>query len=243
MPETMMQFQSAGYFLVEPVPRPTFADASLLPKLVTSISTCICSLHPPMALMPWIDTTGEDAKDYRKFLDVPEKIFLDATREAEQLFNDEKFGWDSVFYDSETAISFYKKYLYKIPSVRLMQALIPVESVSNLVSELTNESFTPHGIGFALQSKNYFSFVPEDLDSYKVLCFDMGTVHSFICNSLERKFFDELSICLNKNGLIVTLEDAIRASKFCNSEESGAEPGCWFPCGLLEIALPNEARA
>jgi hypothetical protein len=64
-----------------------------------------------------------------------------------------------------------------------------------------------------------------------------GHYHSLLCNHLQRDYARELAIELNGNLLIANLEDAIKAAKFTNREDVGAEPADWFPFRLVSYAV------
>ena len=239
MVELERQFYGAGFFLVEPAPCSQFPTQALLPEFVISISPHICDLHPSFGSLSSVDGAGFVIDDCKGNLNLSNEELIAATEHTNKLFNKSRFGFDSVFCEKEEAELFHRIFLHKVSNVKLFQVFIPAEFSSILINQMDDKFQLPYGIVISLKRKNLVFMKDSDLIGYEVICHDLGNFHSFLCNSLQADFLEKLNVHLNQRGLIFSLEDAIRASAFCNSEESGAEPGYWLPCGLLEIPLPK----
>ena len=231
------QFYGAGFFLVEPAPRSQFPTRALLPEFVISISSHICDLHPSFGSLSWVDGSGFVIDNCEGNLNLSNEELIKAVEYTNKLFNEAQFGFDQIFCEKEGAELFHQIFLHKVSNVKLFQVFILAELSNTLIDQMDNNFRSPYGIVISLKRKNLVFMKDSDLIGYEIICHDLGNFHSFLCNSLEKAFLEKLDIHLNRRGLISSLEDAIRASNFCNTEESGAEPGYWLPCGLLEIPL------
>jgi hypothetical protein len=238
MPEFEPQFFNAGYFLVEGAKRTEWMSAEILPEMIYSLSTCICDLHPLMELIPWVK--GDLIDGYQKRLELSDEVFLEAMYKIEKLFNDQKFGWNSVFFDLETAKSFAKKYFQKINNLKIFQAIVPIQLVEKVLQETESKTVTPHGLHTVLLKKEASEIGSSAFLGFEVIGYDLGSFHSFVCNSLETKFKNELEISLNQNGYISSFDDAIKAADYCNLESTGAEEGYWFPAGMREVPFHED---
>ena len=70
---------------------------------------------------------------------------------------------------------------------------------------------------------------------FEVVNVDVGAIgHSWLCNGLENHCADVLGIRPAANGLLASLDDAIRCRDEIDREEVGAEPGPWYPLLLWE---------
>jgi hypothetical protein len=235
MPELESQFYNAGFFLIEGAKRTEWMSAEILPEMIYSLSGCICNLHPPMELIPWVK--GDSIDDYQKRLELPDREFLELMLRFEKLFDAQKFGWNSVFFEVEVAKDFAKTHLQKIQDLKLYQALVPMKLVETILKETESEAFEPHGLRTIILKKEIAKTNLNTMLGFEIIGYDLNHFHSFVCNSLENDFCNKLNISLNSNGYISDFEEAIRATEYCNLESTGAEDGFLFPVGIREISL------
>jgi hypothetical protein len=235
MPELEPQFYNAGYFLIEGAKRTEWMSAEILPEMIYSLSPCICNLHPPMELIPWVK--GDSIDDYQKRLELSDEVFFEAMFRVEKLFEDQVFGWNSVFFDLETAKSFAKNYFQKIENLKLFRALAPIQLTEKVLQKTEEKTVVPHGLHTVLKKKEIVEIESDSLLGYEIIGYDLGSFHSFVCNSLESDFVNKLEIPINSKGYISDFNNAIKAASYCNLESTGAEEGYWFPVGMREIPL------
>lgn len=237
MSELEPQFYNAGYFLIEGVKRAAHMSAEILPEMIYSVSTCLGDLHPPMEMLSWMTKEGFSPEKYQQRLGLSDEAFLEVITKVDQFFEVQTFGFNSVFFQENTAQEFAKTYLHKLENLKLFQAIVPVQLAEQILAESQTEAYTPDGLDTVISKKEIVETDSSTLLGYEVIVYDFGSCCSFICNGLEKSFQNDLGIKINPKGYIPSLNEAIKAADYCNLESTGAEPGYWFPVGMREIPL------
>jgi hypothetical protein len=232
-----MNFYFAGYHLIEGITRKEWMAQDLLPDKIYTPSYCICEQHPDYIALPWVTTSEEAHKTYRQRLQLSEEEYLEMQIYVEEAFNKEEYGWFSIFLDLKAAREFARRFLQRIPDIKLMVLGVNGEFRQFLLQECKpKDGQGALGMYLALKSGQVID-IKTGFRGFEVLGWGYSELHSFICNSLERRFVDELNIRLNENGLIDDWQDASRAADYTNDPDTGAEPVVWSPWAIVEIPL------
>ena len=235
------QFYNAGYFLIEGMKRAEHMSAEILPESIYSLSTCICDLHPPVAMLSWVGKQGFSPNEYQQRLGLSDEVFLEVITKLDKFYEEQIFGFNSVFFQENAAQEFAKTYLHKIENLKLFQAISPAQLTDQILRETQTETYTPDGFETVLLKKEVVEIDSSALLGYEIIVYDFGSCCSFICNGLETDFQNNLGIKINSKGYISSLNDAGKAAEYCNLESTGAEEGYWFPVGMREIPLSTES--
>lgn len=237
-----MDFYFGGYYLIEGAVRSEWMAQDLLPHKIYTPSSCICKQHPDYIALPWVTASEEAHKVYREGLQLSEEEYLEMQIYVEEAFDKEEYGWFSIFLDLKVAREFAHRFLQKIPDIKLMGLGLTDEFRQFLLQESKpKDGQGALGIYLALKSGQLID-IKTGFRGFEILGWNYSEFHSFICNSLERKFVDELNIKLNENGLIDDWRDASRAADYTNNPDTGAEPVMWSPWAIVEIPLYGDSN-
>ncbi len=235
----MEEYYIGGYYLVEGTGIKNCMDSTLLPNKIWSISDCICALHPDLSALSWACCLEEREHEYQKKLNLTKEGFTALQREVDELFNANKLGWLQTFIDRDAAIHYARKYLGDIPDLKLLMIATTREAKDFFLKE--EEPKDNQGeVGVYLCLKQGLTVKNQDnLKGFEILGYEHGGFHSFLCNSLEKDFFEKLNIRLNENGLIESHAEGEKAVKYASDPNVGAEPVLWMPWAVYEIPLQN----
>jgi hypothetical protein len=230
-----MDFFVGGYFLVQAAQPPEWIDKTLLPDKIWTVSSCICEIYPDSWIFPWVETSRQE---YQKLLQLDEERFQALQAWADDLMLREELGWPNIFLNIKTARQFYSQYLTHLPNIKLLSTAL----AEPYWSEFIAKHEPTHEVGESeIAKKLREKQAVEKLAirrGFEILGAEYGAqFHSFICNSLEKNYHQQLNITLNQNGLIEDYADAIKATTYTNLDEVGAEPVLWQPWLISEYPL------
>ncbi|MEZ5015461.1 MAG: hypothetical protein R2800_00260 [Flavipsychrobacter sp.] len=231
----MEEFYIGGYYLVEGTSLHDYMNSSVLPNKIWSVSNCICNIHPNLSALSWSSCSDEDRLAYKQKLSLTKEEFQLLQEETDNLFNDKKVGWVEMFTDREASISFAKKHLTNIENIKLLMIATSAEYRNRFLQQAKTEEANT-GVHHCLQKGN----MVENNDNFKgfdILGFELGSFHSFICNSLETEFTTKLYITLNENGLINSYTDAQKANDYMLDPYYTKEHILWMPWAVYELQL------
>jgi hypothetical protein len=228
-----------GYFLVESSPCKSWMNNSLIPQKFYSLSTCICSHHPDLSILTWVNDS-EDREQYRRKLKLTIEEFKLLQSQADRWFDQNRYGWGGVFLDLNLAREFAADYLSNIQNIKLL-AIAATAKYRDLYlqEELSSNNFQ-EGVCNALRSNQTIN-INHNFLGYEVLGNDYGGFHSFVCNGLETNFAHELNIKFNQHGLIEQYDQAIQGSDYANRPDLGTEPVLWIPWAIIELPISKQS--
>ncbi|MBW4536065.1 MAG: hypothetical protein KME09_19180 [Pleurocapsa minor HA4230-MV1] len=94
---------------------------SLIPQKFYSLSTCICSHHPDLSILTWINDIGDkEPERYRRKLKLTIEEFKLLQGQADKWFEQNRYGWNGVFLDLNLAREFATNYLSNIQNIKLL---------------------------------------------------------------------------------------------------------------------------
>ena len=231
---------SAGFLLVKPVARPSYVFAQLIPNEVISASDCICPQFPGPYAISWCKTPDGDRASLLASVGVPQELHAGAIEWATSAFGD-AFGWPGVFYTADAARGAKAQFLAAAESVKVIGLGLPEEFAIEFVSEATPPTsppgYAPNGESGYLECVKRTNELPPGGRTlgFEILNLQLGMLEdSWLCNGLEKHCAVQLQIRPSANGLLSSLEDAIRCCAEIDREEVGAEPGPWYPVLLVE---------
>lgn len=233
MNETLI---SAGYLLVEPQPRPAWADPRLQPDTILSLSEELCPRFPLPQALAWVQGTPQDRAAYYAALGLSAERHAEATQWATAAF-ESVFGWPGVFYSLAGAIA--ARASFGLP-MRAIGAGLPAALVDAFLAAAAppppEPGYGPNGASGFYQTAQ--SRRPLE-DGGALLGFELLNVHagqfndSWIVNGLDRHCADKLGITTNAHGLLPDLPAALACRNEIERPEVGAEPGPWVPVGVV----------
>ena len=75
------------------------------------------------------------------------------------------------------------------------------------------------------------------LQGFKVVSYEYGLEHSWLCNSLEGDVNEQFGIAPNGRGLLDTFEEAATVAEYVNRDDVAAEPGLWLPWLVVQYPI------
>lgn len=231
----MEEYHIGGYYLIEGTTREDYMSNSIIPNNIWSVSSCICNLHPDISALSWTSRSNEDRLVYQQQLNLTTEAFNNMQEKTDALFNDDKIGWEAMFIDRDTAVTFAQKYLGKVENIKLMMIATTTE-YSKLFLQKTKTTENNNGVYKCLQKENA---VQKDADfkGFEILGYESGSFHSFICYNLEKVYANNLNITLNEHGLIKNYAEAVIANDYTSNSSNLPEGTIWMPWAIYEIQL------
>lgn len=230
-----MDFYVGGYYLVQGHEMPTWMREDQLPVKLWTVSPCICEIYPDSWVFSWSSSSSDN---YQRDLRLDNEGMNSLQALADKLMSQEELGWPNVFLDIVVARNFYHQYLKHIPDIKLLSIALSEPYLSEFVEENRPGPNMGEGGVYKKLLQRHLRDNNAIVRGFEVLGDEYGgQFHSFICNSLQTDYSEELNIALNQNGMIDNYEDAIRAAEYTNLDEVGAEPSLWQPWLILEHPL------
>jgi hypothetical protein len=230
---------SAGYLLVRPSPRPSWASASLLPDVLVSASECLCPQFPNTSAIDWVKASEESREESLSDVGVPPGSWTEARAWASERFELD-FGWPGVFYTIDAARDARSRFFPRDSKVKIVGLGLPSHCVDEFVRYTTppvpDPGFSPQGVSGSLYcvrrsrplaaGGRRLGYEPLNVSFGQIAC-------SWICNGLETQCETRLGARPGPNGMLETIELAERCRTEISREETGAEPGLWLPWLLV----------
>lgn len=232
-----MDFYIGGYYLIEGTSIKDWMNHDLLPSQIFTPSSCICDLHPDDICLSWVTVDKKVKAAYREKLGITKDQFVKLQEDVDESFNGDKYGWQQVFIEVEEARKYYRKWLTKIPNIKLVAIAASKKHRDTFLAEEKQEGENAGSYGNWLALQKELSIdMSQGLLGFEVLGFEMGGFHSFICNSLENDFSNKLGIKFNDYGLISSYSEASKAADYAQDPDVGAEPALWQPWAIVELS-------
>ena len=225
------KYHLGGYYIVKPTQRAEYMNSQIMPETILSVSNCICDVYPDISSV-W--STSEKEKDkYRQNLDIPNTTFNNLIEWINDKNNSGDFGFPHVFNNLESARDFYLNFLYNVQGLHLVGIGLPEEYNDEFVEDTGITKETYHGIEKNIINRCQMGSNGSVL-GFEILGYDMGTFHSYICNSLEEDYDKEFGFRLNSSGFISTIDEAKKLAEYTNQDTVGAEPVLWLPWVIVK---------
>ena len=236
-------FYIGGYFLVKPAHISEWQNTELLPEIIYTPCECICDVYPGTEGLSWTSDSKESKKNWEKSLMLSDEDAKNVRKLCDELFEQEKLGWSSVFLDLKSL----EKFMSLLDqSVRKDWKILCIATTQKYREEYIEDfkqadssNAGEDGICIMLRKKVVCPDITNGFRGFEVLGFEYGGFHTFMCNSLEKEYVSKLNISFNKNGLIEKFDEAEKAAELTNSPEVGAEPALWQPWAIIEISEAN----
>lgn len=217
-------------------------DDSVIPSKVINASACICDIHPEDAAFSWTSESSEDRKKWREKLGLSKAIEAEIHDLTDLWFEEKRIGWGGVFYSIEDAIDYQKKCVGILDRVVVLEIGTTEEFAKEFIEEFGPKSEKEGEIGIVHALKRSTLISPHsETVGFDTFGFESGgSFHSFICNSLEKDYKNKLGLSFSKSGLLMSFEEAVRASEYNNDPDVGAEPVLWQPWIVNKIDANNK---
>ncbi len=206
-------FVTIGYYICQKTETPLYlgfdADSFI------SVSDCFCDHEPQIVYCHGWKPHGDDPEYIRRYFTDKEE-YLKMSGEIWALFSQELFSMDGRFLRKKDAVYFYKEYF-----VAYDCALVAV-STKERYSELSLYNF---------QKQEYESNEAEgECIGCDIIGWDIAGFHSFLCNSLHKKFDD---ISFNKYGILN--ESFEKVEQMAEKIQGMGEPVDWIPVMIYKL--------
>ncbi|MCM1127157.1 MAG: hypothetical protein NC429_11880 [Lachnospiraceae bacterium] len=203
-----------GFYICKVEDTPKYLN-EISNKLI-SLSECLCTHEPQICLCHDWKPNG-DSVEYMEKLGLTLKQYLDYSNEVQNIFEKGRYFIDGRFSNEEDAKYFYGKYFNNQQYI-----LISFATEYEYYAVLTdNNSFR--------QSKQLVSMKEKQILGCDIIGFDISSFHSFLCNSLQKKFE---YIPFSEYGLIDL--DFLTVKEMCKNIRGLGEPVDWIPVIVFE---------
>jgi hypothetical protein len=143
-------------------------------------------------------------------------------------------GFPGVFLQYAVAVEFAERFMPNAPGVKLLGIGLPHDRVEAFLSEgRPGADEGAPGIYRAVESGAPLAGGGTPL-GFEPLGYDHGGFHSFVCNSLEEDYSNELGLTLNEHGRFADLSACQRAVEYTCLDTTGAEPALWQPWLVID---------
>lgn len=231
---------SAGFLIIQPVVRPSYVSPKLIPEEAISASDCICPQFPGPYAISWCSTPEDDRTALLAAAGVPPELHGRAIEWATSVFG-ETYGWPGVFYTAESARDARAQFLRTSNAAKIIGLGLPEQFASEFMNEATPPAsppgYAPNGESGYLECVRRGNPLPAAGRAlgFEPLNLQLGMLEdSWLCNGLEQHCAVTLQVYPSDNGLLRSLDDAIRCCAEIDRDEVGAEPGPWYPFLLVE---------
>jgi hypothetical protein len=231
---------SAGFLLLKPVPRPPYVSVRLMPDTVVSAGDCICPQFPGPYAIEWCISTDEERVASLALAGVPSERHAAAIAWATAACGKEH-GWPGIFYTVDAAREARRRFIAEPELMKVIGLGLPEQFASsfmeNAAPPASPPGYAPNGESGYLECVRRREALPDGgrILGFEPLSLELGMLgHSWLCNGLEEHCYVALQIHPSANGLLGSLEAAIRCCAEIERDEVGAEPGPWYPFLLVE---------
>lgn len=217
------EFKNIGYYIVEPVKRPTYI--SLEYEELLSVSPCICDMHPNLSGCFWKGHEKEK-KAYQESLSMTCDEFAKMAREVSVLFQEKRMDVDCRFVSLSDAAGFYQRHLKGRINVRI----VSIWTLDRYISSLLEEALWGQNAAVSLEN------TAGALIGGEILGFDYGSFHSYLCNGLEKDIREAFHALFSpQTGLLQN--DFAELERFAEHIQGKGEPVDWIPVLIREHTL------
>lgn len=215
-------------------PRPSYAEAKVLPESLWTPTSCICELYPDYWALSWCNPSQDAIDAAIRELAINPAEFTTLQEWVEQRLEHGGVGFPGIPLRLEVAQQFAANFLRAGPEIKLLGIGLPEAYVEEFLSEAgPGPGEGAPGIYQAVESRALLAKGGVSL-GFEPLGYDHGGFHSFICNSLEQDYAKELRLPINEHGRFSDLAACERAVQYTRLDSTGAEPALWQPWLVVE---------
>ena len=226
-----------GYYLVRRGDLSPSLGSGILPSSFISVSPHISEVIPDSWILGWGDDPASD--EYRQLLGLNQSQFEELQIQFNKHFQRHEFGFPNVFLSLDLARKFFRTFSEHLSQFCLLGVALHEENLDSFIEEHRPASdIGEAGVRRKLRAQEPVS-QSRKIRGYEVLGFDGAAFCSFVCNSLQKDYQQELEIDFNPNGLISDYDEAKLAARYTMRDDVGAEPYSWYPWLILEYSLEN----
>lgn len=204
--------QVIGYYICERVATPDFLHG--FSKQIYSVSPCIGEQHPNLSGCFW-QGYEKEKKEYQKRWNLGDKAFGQLFLEVSNLFEQELLDADGRFLRLADAQHVYERYFSDgsclLLGISLAEQYLPM--IQQQIKRIGTELPAGQSIGC------------------DILGWDIGSFHTFLCNSLQSDVHGEEEISFNTHGLI--RNRYLIVEQYAASIAEMGEPVDWLPYEIL----------
>lgn len=203
-----------GYYICEYTFSPSFLSG--ISEKNISVSECLCT-HEPRVFLCYGWKPDGNKQEYINCFSSKEK-YIKMSEEITDLLHKCLFTADGRFLRKENALYFYKEYFNNLKHI-----LVSVCAKDEYIKML--------GDDFKIENEPV-NEIEENLIGCDIIGRDISGFHSFLCNSLEKRFID---VKFNSYGLL--------NETYCKTEQMSldiqgmGEPVDWIPVMLHKIEI------
>ena len=265
-----LPFIIGGYYLIQGARPKSWMNESLLPPMLWSASRHICRKIPDSWILGWekakyeqkdvdkfFETFGidlnqtresniqedqEEREHFKHILGLNNDQFLQLQKEFNQLVSEEEFGFPNIYFNLQLAQSFYLRYFYKVPNIRLISISLNKSHVPEFIREF-DPSITVGESGVRKKLLQFQSIEPYAKPlGFDILGYDYADFHSLLCHSMEEEILNIYGLSFNQYGFFDSEEEILLLLKDVQSEKLGVEEGYWDSWLISEYELSNRSN-
>jgi hypothetical protein len=228
---------SGGIYVVQLLARPQGLGEGLLPDRILTLSGCLTELFPEEWALEWVSCDEAERVESAAKLGIAAQRVPLLVQRMTQEFDAGRLGWPCVWQSLEAARAAAAEFELDEQAFALLELGVPADCVSELATQLQPQPAEGAcGLYVALQQQRPLPAGGVDV-GWEVLGAERGgSLHSWLCNSLERDALERLQLRPGALGLLASEAEA-RAVLALIASGIGAEPVPWFPAVLRRHAL------
>ncbi|HKF22794.1 MAG TPA: hypothetical protein VKE93_14585 [Candidatus Angelobacter sp.] len=217
------QYLQGGYYITKLVPRPECVS-SLMPPTLLTLSSCFTDLAPGDWALDWYNHSWPERGQEASKFGIPAELLPEM---VEFCSGEMKGQMHNAFPSAAVAVEFHRRFVRAtdtlVVGIGLHKSLF-----SSFKDQLDKEP--NRGLGLIERLEQGIPMADSGkVQGFEPLGFEALHFHSWICHNLPGEIYKVLGIGPSANGLIATLEDAIRVNEYISRPETGAEPVVWEP--------------
>lgn len=224
-----MDFFLGGYYLLKPKP---LSFGSRTAKTVLTASECINDNLIGFWAYPWDKKARKDSAQAQEVFGL-DRAGVDSIRQwvAEKTAAN-LIGWESVFFNKQTALEYKEKFFSHIDEVVLLAIYFNEDQRAEVVTEFRPESdeFGEIGVYKSLMRRMLEADAQgEDLIGFDLIGMEVNSgFHSFHCHDMANDLISKFDLVLNQFGLFDEPNSWNAILNYMNDEDTGCEPVPWY---------------
>jgi hypothetical protein len=225
----LSEYLHGGYYITKLVSRPEWVSL-LMPESLLTLSDCLTEVAPGEWTLDWYNySLQEREEEASKFGIQRERV----PELVEFVSAETKGHFHNAFPSAEVAVEFHRRFV-RAPDALVIGIGLHKTLVSSFKDQLDKDP--NRGLGLLERLEQQVSIARGDaVLGFELLGYSAIKFHSWICNSLPEAVDKALAIRPATNGLLATLEDAVRANEYI-TQPKNAEPAIWEPWLVVQYA-------
>jgi hypothetical protein len=236
----IQDFICGGYFITKYVRDYAREGRPELPCPLVSLSRCVNdNFFPDDWAIDWMGDVDADSIGHAASFGIDPAVLPAMSKEIGKTIGNE-IGFPNVCRSLNQARALLAKYHLQSEDLLVLGIGLAPEFRAELLAKAALPKGTVQaGVYEMITSGQALSTGATVLGSDLVNLDEFGPMlqHSFLCNSLEKKYRDEFDITLNQFGLIADHDAACKCAILTNDVKTGAEPGYWAAWRIVSYPL------